>query len=255
MVIYTNKALEQKGATDVKSIEEMVLPYAKRSRIRENISYSAMKELWEKSELNDGKNYGNLGYLMRECNEKFKKEGCRSIKRVNWEEFYFSSGEERKSKLGGNTYNNIETNTYYGRTFDELVQLAEAFYREVEASDTVAKPNVKNVFNFIYAEIVDSTFRLYVRMSRINIALKNIYKDYTFDLSSPSDYLNSGLDLFAYRDGVEKGAIKLIYDYKDKDSIDTIELQQHEIFESINGIPVHYLTLNFNYEPIGKLAL
>lgn len=254
MELYTNNALEQKGAINVKNLEEMILPYVKRSKMRDTVNYTAMKAIWDKSELNDSQNYGDLGYLMRVCNEKFKKENHKNIKRAEWEEFYFSSGESRKGKTA-NIYGNIESNIYYGRTFDELVKLSESFYKEIENSGTAIKPNVKNVFNFVYAEIIDSTFRLYVRMSRINIALKNIYKDYIFELSSPSDYMNSGLDLFIYKDNIEKGAIKLLDNNSEKSSIDPLEIQQHEIFESINGIPVYYLTLNFNHEPIGKLPL
>lgn len=230
-----------------------MLSYAKRAKSRTTVTYSKLKDLWNKSELNSVENFGNTGYLIRECIENLKSKNVTSIKRADWAQYYLKSGQLRKKNAS--SMPGISNNVYYGRTLDDLYSLGEKFLVEVKESLSELKVDEKVILNFIYSEIVDNAFRVYVLISKINIELKEKHPNFTFEISGPHDFLNNGIDILTYKNGIEAGAIKLLPNNKTEDSLSDLERQKHKLFSECNFMPVMYLTLDYSGELVGDISL
>lgn len=232
-----------------------MMSYAKRAKARNTVTYSKLKDIWTNSPLNTDINYGNTGYLIRECIANLKEKNLSSMKRAEWAQYYLTSGQMRKKNSPASTLGNSE-DIYYGRTLEDLYSISESFFKEVKEKAPGMKIDVNQILNFIYSEIVDNAYRTFVFISKINITLKEKYPMYSFKVSAPYDYLNNGIDILISKDGIESGAIRLLYNNQDESSLDEIDRQKAKLFSECNFMPVMYLTLDYNGDPVNiKLPL
>jgi hypothetical protein len=231
-----------------------MLSYAKRAKSRQTVTYAKIKDIWAKSSLNSFDNYGDTGYLIREAAVNLRNtEGITALKRKDWAQYYLRSGQIRQKNQS--SMSTTTNDVYYGRTLDNLYKLGEDFLEEVKSIDASLKVDAKSILNFIYSEVLDDTYRNYVLISKINISLKTCYPLYSFDLSGPQDYLNSGIDAVVLKDGIETAAIKILFNKQTPDMLDGLELQKHKLFSDCNLMPVMYLTLDYEGNPVNTLPL
>lgn len=137
----------------------MLLNREERLKLRQTWDFNSTNKKWNDLKLNHKKNIGCLMFIAKKSKATTFEE---------WEKYYFSSGRERKellkSFMSRDEY--IRVNNEYGRTEDELLNIAKEFKKHINLP-------LKTLYNFVYIRVIDETW---IGLNR-EITAFNIIKD------------------------------------------------------------------------------
>lgn len=221
-----------------KYFKSLIFDYQKRRQMQEHPVFKRINITLTSEQT------GNLIYLMRQIHENVVQKNPKSVVRLNdWINFYFSSGEKRKT-----VDNNYQSKQYYGRTEEELMEMSEQLMKNVNSKGNSI--NLQAAANIIYIEIIDKPYMEYMRCCNAIFRLKQINPNMEFELSKALDTTEYGVDILAKLNNKLVGAIKVV----DKSNFnDKIYKQKHSVFSMIWGVNVEFLECSVNGNISGKI--
>lgn len=231
------------------AIDKYIYNYEKRQQMRQHpLFIQITKEINELNYLTEEK-IGCIPYILREALEKAKKSnGTNTMSILEWETYYLESGKRRNELIQKNrgrvTYQN---NQYYGRTLDDILEIAKKIYEEFK---TKYNFNSQAALNIVYINVIDKSYDEFKRIENTMNTLKRYNPTFTFELSDPLTNKEQAVDLFVYDNNTNDmvGAIQILpedyYGFEiDGSHEDQVEIfkQQHEIFEMTYDVMPEYV--------------
>lgn len=157
----------------------------KRLQLRSTKEFSKTNKPWNDLRLNSKWNIGCLMFIAKESKANTFNE---------WENYYLNSGLIRKELLLSKRYDKeqmIRINSEYGRTKDDLIQIAKTLSRNLNISLTLA-------YNYVYIRVIDETWiGLNRELTGLQIIQNECQKygdfsvhpvDYNFDIKYAVDF-------------------------------------------------------------------
>ena len=212
----------------------MLLSYQERLKIRKSDAFKKSNRVWNDLRLNQRRNIGSLMNLAKLSRAKSYDE---------WVKFYFKTGAEReelrKSYLPKDEF--IRVNNNYGRTEEELIELAKTLSKAMGISLELA-------YNFVYIRVIDETWLgLRREQKAFNLIKKECAKLKRFilehaDVEKDFDY---AVDYEIKKDGVvilgiQLKSVKYLMNSDIKYVKDINKDKNHE-YTNAYGVPVMYL--------------
>lgn len=221
---------------------DMIYDYKKRQDMRQ---HSVFKQIMSKYSLHN-EQIGNSRYLLRQAHENITRDNKTAVVRLaDWVQFYFMSGEKRKS-----IEDSYQARQYYGRTEEELESLSEDFYeRLLNDGFQLTKQAAANI---VYIMTIDYPYDDYMRCCNVVFQLRRKNQDMEFILTSPLDMENYGVDVMAKKEKLVNGITILPDKYFGKGKESSFK-QQHEIFNMIWECSVIFIYAAVNGKITGEL--
>lgn len=166
----------------------MILSKTKRIELKKTSLFKESNKHWNELNLNHGYVVGYLMNLLNKSNAKTFEE---------WEAYYLKSGLKRNDKIKSIENTQIRRNlisfnrdipkkyykynTDYGRTIDDLIDIAKKL-------DKVINVGIELAFNYVYIRVIDETWIGYEREINAFVNLKKYLKNYNLDVKkTPPD--------------------------------------------------------------------
>lgn len=215
----------------------MLLNYQKRLEIRKTKEFRASNRVWNDLNLNHRSNIGSVMYLAKLSRTKSYDD---------WVKFYFKSGEERL-KLRKN-YKSLDElvkiNQNYGRTEEELIEIAKTLSIEMGISLELA-------YNYVYIRVIDETWLGLRREEKaFNLIKKELikYKMFRVEHSDVETDFEYAVDYEIKKDGntilgIQLKSSNYLVSSKIKYVKDINQDKNHRYTQKY-GVPVLYLYMN-----------
>lgn len=213
-------------------LESLIFDYNKRKQMRDHPVFIQIKDIWENGLYCTSQKTGCLNYLMKQVHENKTADNQNAIvKQAEWIQFYFDSGKKRKTEE--ETYQNKQ---YYGRTLEELYELALEFQKEVNNSGY--NINEQAALNIVYIKVIDDTYNEYMRCFNVIFKLKKFYPEFTYVLAKPLEATEYGIDVIVKSGNQFISSLRILprSAIKRKEEVEKSYKQQHEIFKMIYNI-------------------
>ena len=222
-------------------LEKYMYPFEKREKMRKHPTYEAIKEPWENGLYATSQKVGSLSYLIRDAHQKVQAKGRDYLSRANWGKYYLNTGKirlDKKAEQVSDDYYKI--NKYNGRTLDDLLEIAKAFYKDCTDNYGI-KLTPQAALNIVYMKVVDDTFTEYQRNINTILNLKSKLPEYTFELTDGLTYDNNAVDVIVSLKGDIVGGLQILPESaknkeqkqsKMKSEVD----QKHDLFEMMYGV-------------------
>lgn len=213
-------------------LESLIFDYNKRKQMRDHPVFVQIKDIWQRGAYSASEKTGCLNYLMKQIHENKTIDNEDAIvKQMEWIQFYFDSGKKRKTEE--ETFQNKQ---YYGRTLEELYEIALELKRDV--NNVGYNINEQAALNIVYIKVIDDTYNEYMRCFNVIFKLKNVYPEFTFSLAKPLEATEYGVDVIVKAGNKMISSLRIlpILAIKRKDEEENKYKQQHEIFKMIYNI-------------------
>lgn len=222
-------------------LKEMIYDYQKRKNMRQ---HPVFKQIMSKYSFSIEQT-GNLKYLLRQAHENTTRTDVKAVVRLgDWINFYFSSGQKRKT-----VEDTFQSKQYYGRTEDELMFMAEEFFKK--ATMDGFNITMQAAANVIYINIIDLPYEDYMRCCNIVFQLRRRNPDMEFSLTSPLNIENYDVDVIAKRKDFMSG-ITILPTEQYSTGVELSYAQKHEIFNMIYGCKVIFIYSEVNGKIVGN---
>lgn len=185
---------------------------------RSTLMYRESIPIWNMLKLNQSYSIGSLKYLFKECNSQIRK---------NWENFYYESGQKRKTLLKKLpkekreliedftlpqrykyheieemlTPEELELNTKYGRTKDDLRKIASFFRNELQKEPKFKNLNGQTVFEYVVLRVIHETYLGFQREWNTIHFLEENYPQLKFLPASHEKDIVYAIDCEVFKDG------------------------------------------------------
>lgn len=220
-------------------LESLIFNYEKRQAMRNHPAFFKIKDIWNNGLYDTAQKTGCLNYLMKQVHENKALENPNAIvKQYEWIQFYFDSGKKRKQLE--QTY---QTEKYYGRTLEELYDLALEFREEVNNAGLQININEQAALNIVYIKVIDDTFNEYMRCFNIIFKMKKVYPDFDFFISQPLESIEYGVDVIIKSGNTPVAALKILprSEIKRKEEVESSFKQKHATFKMIYDIDTFFV--------------
>ena len=222
-------------------LEKYMYSYEKREKMRTHPTYEAIKEPWDNGLYSTAQKVGSLSYLIRDAHQKIQSRGFENLSRANWAKYYFNTGKMRlvkKEEQASDDYYKI--NKYYGRTLDDLLEIAKNFYKDCTNTYGI-KMTPQAALNIVYMKVVDDTYTEYQRNINTILNLKSKLPEYTFELTDGLTYDNNAVDVIVSLKGEIVGGLQILPESAKKNEQKTTKMkseidQKHDLFEMMYGV-------------------
>lgn len=233
-----------------KDLQSLIFNYKKRQAMRDHPIFQKIKDIWDDGLYCTSSKTGCLNYLMKQIHENKTIENSNAIvKQTEWIDFYFNSGKKRKID-NENTYQSTQ---YYGRTIEELYELALLFRDDVNKKGF--NINEQAALNIVIIKVIDDTFNDYMRTCNIIFKLKNLYPEFSYEISKPLESVEYGIDIIIKAGNQLTSAIKTLprSALKKKEEIELFYKPKHETFKMIYNIDTSIVYSSINGFIIGDI--
>lgn len=131
-----------------------------RLKLRGTKEFNSTNKIWNDLKLNHKRRIGSLMYIAKESQATTFEE---------WEHYYFKSGKERKELMNRYLQRDefIRINNEYGRTEEDLLEIAKEFKKYVNMP-------LSTLYNYVYIRVIDETW---IGLNRELKALKIIQRE------------------------------------------------------------------------------
>lgn len=229
-------------------ISRFIYDYEKRQNMSKVPFFEKTLVVWEKGKYFTTNKVGDTSYIIRKAHERKEETEPGAILTIEeWEKHYFSTGAVRKELMLKNKNANMyQYDQYYGRTMDEIVDIAKAFYFDLTENNGL-KLNQTAALNIVYIKIIDDAYRDYMRSINIIKKFQMQYPSHKFYLSDALTKVEQAVDIEVINpNGSLIRAFQTLPESFASNSEKIIQRreqfnQQHEAYEDINQVHVDYI--------------
>lgn len=226
------------------AIVAMMFNYNKRKLMKEQPGFHRVKECWDNGMYTNSQKVGSLAFIMKKAHsEKIKENPNGVVQQTEWTNYYLESGKQRKTILDEGSNNEYQTNQYYGRTLDELYELAMQFHKDLKENYKI-EITEQAALNIVVIKVIDDTFFDYMRMMSVLFKLKARHQNAKLEIAEPLLANEYGIDIVSLdENGDIKEAIKIYPEsaYKNKEEKIKEHKDKYSIFQSLYDVEIQYI--------------